>query len=154
MDSRTFQLYAIGSVKENSSNKDGVKHLEINEEYRDALDQLHTFSHVIVLWWADQNDTNGDRSIMSGIIPYSDDDLEVGIFATRSAMRPNPISTSVCEIQELNEEDGIIEIGDIDADVGTPILDLKPYIPVCDRVEDVLVPEWIPEEWNEWWLPE
>ena len=150
-----FDVYSIGYVKEYKfdSKCNGMKYLEIDEVYRPALEQLKEFSHLIVLWWADENDDMTSRDITKGILPYSDC-VEVGIFATRSPFRPNPIALTVCEILNIDEDKGTIEVGNIDANNGSPILDLKPYIPVCDRVQDVRVADWVPEDWREWWVPD
>jgi len=65
-----------------------------------------------------------------------------GVFATRAPVRPNLIATTLCKIQGIDE--GVIRIDRIDAFDGTPILDLKPYIPAADRAEsEVRVPDWV-----------
>jgi tRNA (Thr-GGU) A37 N-methylase len=56
---------------------------------------------------------------------------------------------TVCKISKLEEDKGIIDVPNIDAFDGTPILDLKGYFPVCDRVQDARIPEWT-EGWGEW----
>ena len=66
----------------------------------------------------------------------------MGIFATRSPVRPNPIALSTVEVTHINYEQGIIHIPYIDADHNTPVLDIKPYTPSLDRVENPRVPEW------------
>jgi tRNA (Thr-GGU) A37 N-methylase len=76
----------------------------------------------------------------------------LGVFACRSPVRPNPIGLTTAKILGINRDKGEVEIANIDAFDGTPVLDLKAYIPVCDRVENVRVPEWA-SDWPEW-LPE
>ncbi|MFL1674767.1 TrmO family methyltransferase [Paenibacillus dendritiformis] len=66
----------------------------------------------------------------------------LGIFATRSPYRPNPIGLSTARILAINEESGIIQLAYLDADEGSPVLDLKPYTPSLDRVEIPHVPDW------------
>ncbi len=61
-----------------------------------------------------------------------------GVFATRAPVRPNLIGLTLCRI--ISVKDGIVEIDSIDAYDGTPILDLKPYIPP-ESVPDAVVPE-------------
>ncbi len=70
------------------------------------------------------------------------------MFATRSEYRPNPIAMTTCTIRSVDEEAGVVHVGDIDAYDGTPVLDLKAYFPVCDRVEGVRVAEWA-ADWPE-----
>ena len=83
--------------------------------------------------------------------PYAEDKL-TGVFACRSEYRPNPIAVTVCPLVAVDEEAGRVEVADIDAVDGTPLLDLKPYIGVTDRVRDVGVPDWF-AGWPEW-VPE
>ena len=72
-----------------------------------------------------------------------------GVFATRAEYRPNPIGLTVVEILEINHESGIIKVKNIDAFDKTPIIDLKAYFPVCDRVQEAKIPSWI-TGWPEW----
>ncbi len=66
----------------------------------------------------------------------------MGVFSTRSPHRPNPIGLSVVAIDSVDEEGGIIHVSGVDLTDGTPILDLKPYIPY-DLVLDHQVPIWV-----------
>ncbi len=122
--------------------------LEIAEPYRPALKQLGHFSHIIVLWWANHHDNEEDRNIMQVRPPYAQDKL-TGIFATRAEYRPNPIGLTTCKIKAVDEVNGIVEIYNIDALDDTPIVDIKGYFPICDRVEEVRIPEWL-DGWGEW----
>jgi tRNA (Thr-GGU) A37 N-methylase len=76
----------------------------------------------------------------------------MGVFATRAEYRPNPIAMTICKLLEVKEAEGVVEIGDIDAIDGSPVLDLKSYYPVCDRVQEVHIPEWL-SDWPDW-MPE
>lgn len=140
----SYQIHPIGYVR--SAERRG--YLEILEPFRPALKQLDQFSHVIVLWWADQHDNEQSRSIMQWMPPYAEDKL-TGIFACRAEYRPNPIAITVCKMISVDEENGIVRLEYIDAYDGTPIVDLKAYFPVCDRVREAKVPEWI-SDWPEW----
>ena len=75
-----------------------------------------------------------------------------GVFATRAEYRPNPIAMTTCKMINVDEGMGFIEVVDIDAFDETPIVDLKAYFPVCDRVKEARIPEWL-FDWPEW-LPE
>ena len=140
---QTFHMTPIGYVR---SSENGF-HLEILEPFRPALKQLDHFSHVHVLWWADRHDDEESRRLMQTRPPYAEDKV-TGVFACRAEYRPNPIADTVCHILEVDEENGIIRTEYIDAYDGTPIVDLKAYYPVCDRVRDVQVPEWL-ADWPE-----
>ncbi len=77
----------------------------------------------------------------------------MGVFATRAEYRPNPIAVTVCKIMGIDQSEGRLVVGDIDAFDGTPVLDLKPYYPVCDRVEQATIPTWL-SDWPTWWPEE
>lgn len=139
MDDKTYQVRPIGAVR---ATEDGLFALEILEPYRPALQQLDKFSHVRVIWWADQCDTAEDRAVMQVEPPYAKGYV-VGVFACCSPARPNPIATTTCFVMGIDPAKGIVSIPWIDAFDGTPILDLKPYIPIADRVRDFYVPEWL-----------
>ena len=144
---KTYQIFSIGQVRR----ENGEIRLEIEKPYRPALLQLEHFSHVIAFWWAHHLDDEEHRNIMTCQPPYAEE-YESGMFATRSPIRPNPISISTCKLLEVDQENGIVRIADIDAMDETPLLDLKAYYPVCDRVKDAHIPEWL-SDWPEW-MPE
>jgi tRNA (Thr-GGU) A37 N-methylase len=72
-----------------------------------------------------------------------------GIFATRAPHRPNPITLTTCKILSVDETNGVVQVAEIDALDGSPVIDLKAYFPVCDRVQDVRIPDWL-AGWPEW----
>jgi tRNA-Thr(GGU) m(6)t(6)A37 methyltransferase TsaA len=131
--------------------RDPHVYLEICEPFKPALQQLDHFSHVIVFWWAHSHDNKKSRNIMQTNPPYAADKV-TGVFACRAEYRPNPIGMTVCKLKAVDEEKGIVYITDIDAYDGTPIVDLKAYFPVCDRVKEAYIPEWL-SDWPEW-MPE
>lgn len=124
--------------------------LEIETKYRAALEGLEGFSHIDVLWWSHFLDTAEQRSIVTCKQPYRKAPASVGIFATRSPLRPNPICLSVSEVTQVDAEQGLITLTYIDAEDGTPILDIKPYSPCIERVREVKTPEWN-RHWPQWY---
>jgi tRNA-Thr(GGU) m(6)t(6)A37 methyltransferase TsaA len=140
----TFQVRPIGYTREGN---EGFR-IELAEPFWSALKELNQFSHVQVLWWASQLDDEASRSLTQAELPYAKGVVS-GVFACRSPYRPNPILLTTCQIIRVDEEQGIVWVDYIDAMEGTPVLDLKPYIPVSDRVRDVRVPYWF-AEWPEW----
>jgi len=112
------------------------------EQYKAALKGLEGFSHVQVLWWFDGCDNDHDRSMLVAEKPYTKGPDELGTFATRSPMRPNPIAVTTAEIVAVDLEKGVLILNYIDALTGTPVLDIKPYTPSLDRVENPQVPSW------------
>jgi len=141
---KTYQIYPIGYVRRS---EDDV-HLEILAPFRAGLKQLDHFSHVMAFWWADQHDDDESRGMMQTRPPYAEDKV-TGVFACRAEYRPNPIAVTTCKILAVDEESGVVQVANIDAYDGTPILDLKAYFPVCDRVQEAHIPEWL-SYWPEW----
>ncbi len=74
----------------------------------------------------------------------------IGIFATRSPVRPNPIALSAVPVLGIDTAAGIIAVPYVDADDGTPVLDIKPYLPATERIRDVKVPAWS-AHWPQWY---
>lgn len=152
MKQEEFKIKSIGYVKvEGDDPKEASYSLIIKKLYRTALKQLDKFSHVMVFWWAHENDREEIRnqSEWSTTPPYGEDAPETGIFATRAEYRPNPIALTTSNILEVDEERGVVKIGGIDAFDGTPIIDLKAYFPICDRIRDCHIAPWL-IDWPEW----
>jgi tRNA-Thr(GGU) m(6)t(6)A37 methyltransferase TsaA len=120
--------------------------LEIKGKYIPGLKELDNFSHVIVLWLADKIE---NRNILQMYPPYSLNTL-TGVFASRAEYRPNPIAVTTCKILDINEQKGIISVANLDAVDGTPIIDLKPYMPSFDRVKEPEIPKRLSFLWPEW----
>jgi tRNA-Thr(GGU) m(6)t(6)A37 methyltransferase TsaA len=144
MNQSSFQMQPIGYIQRTGT---GI-FLNILEPFRPALTQLDHFSHMLVFWWADRHDNEKSRTIMQTEPPYAKGKL-TGVFATRAEYRPNPLAMTTCKLLEVDEEKGIVHIAEIDAYDGTAIVDLKAYFPVCDRVKDAHIPEWL-SDWPEW----
>ncbi len=142
---KKLNLEPIGTVINNK----GQFGLNIFKPYNTGLKELNHFSHVLVFWWASRCDNETDRSKTLTSLPYANN-KEAGVFACRSEYRPNPIAITMCPIIKLDENKGIVDLAFIDADNETPVLDLKPYIPVSDRIKSVKVAEWF-KDWPEWY---
>ena len=142
-----FQIQPIGSIQRES---DEIS-IQIDTVYRDALKGLDTFSHVVVYWWADQFDTPAQRAQLVTQLPYAEG-REVGVFACRSPLRPNLIMSTVCKILAIDASAGTVSIKDIDAFSNTPVIDLKAYFPIIERVQDAHISEYL-VDWPEW-LPD
>lgn len=133
-----FYVNPIGSVC-----VEGEKlFLKLDKPYIKGLQALEGFSHLNVLFWFNKNDKEAYRTVVEALSPYKGSPEIMGTFATRGPFRPNPIGLTTVDILMIDEEKGIIEIPFIDADDGSPILDLKPYTPSLDRIENPKVPDW------------
>ena len=146
MSGSSFQLQPIGRV---IVSEHGFA-IAIDEAYRDALTGLDGFSHVNVLWWCHLLDTPEYRAITIAEKPYRDGPERLGIFATRSPMRPNPLALSPVPVLDIEPERGLVRIPYLDAEPDSPVLDVKPYHPAVDRIREVGVPDWC-AGWPEWY---
>ncbi|TCL67318.1 tRNA-Thr(GGU) m(6)t(6)A37 methyltransferase TsaA [Hydrogenispora ethanolica] len=133
-----FQVKSIGRVRAGAAGM----FLEIDREYRPALKELDGFSHLNILWWFSGCDNERSRAVLEVPSPYRKAPAVMGVFATRSPERPNPLALSTAQLLRLDHTNGIIRIAYIDAADGSPVLDLKPYTPSLDRVAGPEVPEW------------
>ncbi len=98
--------------------------IEIFSKYVEGLKDLEGFSHVILLYHFHRSE--GYRLLVT---PFMDDELR-GLFATRAPKRPNPIGLSVVRLVEVAGNE--LHVENVDVLDGTPLLDLKPYIPDVD----------------------
>ena len=131
-----YYLVSLGQVKR----QEGKTLLVLKEKYAPGLVSLGDFSHAMVFYWFDRNDTPEKRSFLQGYRPGKKDPL-TGVFATRSAARPNLIAITTCRI--ISVTGNIVEVDRIDAFDDTPILDLKPYIPRNDSYPVAQIPVWV-----------
>jgi tRNA (adenine37-N6)-methyltransferase len=112
----------------------GHSRMDIFEPHRGCLDDLEGFSHVWVL--AHLHETTG----WDPAVPTFLDDRTHGTFATRSPRRPNAVGLSLAEIEEV--EDLAVVVTGLDLLSGTPVLDLKPYVPLFDMPADNVRAGW------------
>jgi len=139
--SSEIKLNPVGSIEV----EEGRFYLSIKKRYRKALKELEGFSHINIIWWGNQSDSPKRRDILVANKPYKNGPDTVGIFATRSEARPNPILITTTSVINIDLDKGIVELPWIDADKGTPIIDIKPYQPCSDRVKNVQLPDWCSE---------
>lgn len=133
-----FIATTVGHVRKP---EDNLIYIEILPKFWDAALQLDKFSHIIVLWWITGRDNPQDRSNLKNYPPKTTAEIS-GVFASRSPARPTPIGLSIVAIKEINEKTHRIIIDQIDARDETPVVDIKPYMPFSDRVDDVQIPKW------------
>lgn len=105
--------------------------IEIFPEYAEGLVDLEGFSHILVISHLHLIQTSPLK-----VKPFMDDS-EHGVFATRSPARPNPIGLSVLKLNKI--EGNRLQVENIDIVNGTPVLDIKPYVPQFDapKVEKI-----------------
>ncbi|MDP3062861.1 MAG: tRNA (N6-threonylcarbamoyladenosine(37)-N6)-methyltransferase TrmO [Chloroflexota bacterium] len=115
-----------------------VSEVVVDDAYAEALDGIEEFSHIIVIFYFHRS----EPPTALRIHPERRQELPlVGIFATRSPMRPNPIG--VTTVRLLERRGNVLRVQGLDAIDGTPVLDIKPHIPIADACEGARVPRWI-----------
>jgi tRNA-Thr(GGU) m(6)t(6)A37 methyltransferase TsaA len=130
-------LRAIGVVK-----KAGEQEAQIHvfPKFKDGLKGITDFSHIIVLYWAHLRTSEEERNTLQVYPKRHGVKTKVGVFACRSPTRPNPIGFCVVELMQKNGCD--MTVKGLDAFEGSPILDIKPYLPRADVIQDAYTPEW------------
>ena len=98
--------------------------VEIEPEYKEGLKDIDGFSHVVLLYHFHLS-----QGFSLKVKPFLDDNHH-GVFSTRAPRRPNPIGLSIVKL--IRVENNILRIENVDIIDGTPVLDIKPYVPVFD----------------------
>ena len=111
--------------------------VELLPEYAEGLQDLEGFSHIILIYHLHLS-----TSFSLKVKPFLDNQLR-GVFATRAPRRPNPIGLSVLRLIKI--EGNMLHVEDIDILDGTPLLDIKPYVPEFEVQEAVRI-GWLSEK--------
>ncbi len=112
----------------------------INEDLKEALSRIDEFSHIIVIYWMHKVPPS-QRSVIK-VHPRANPDLPlVGVFASRSPARPNPIGITTVKL--LERRDNVLKVIGLDAIDGTPVLDVKPDIPRNNSSTEATTPGWV-----------
>jgi tRNA (adenine37-N6)-methyltransferase len=107
----------------------GIKgEIHLNKKYKDGLKDLEGFSHIILIYYL-----HLAKGHLLTVKPFLDTEKR-GIFATRAPKRPNPIGISVVRLENIKGSK--LYISDVDIVDGTPLLDIKPYVPNFDKHND------------------
>jgi endonuclease-3 related protein len=116
-----------------------IAEIIIDSRLTEALDGLEGFSHIVVLYWMHQAAAG---RVPTKVHPMGKPEFPlVGLFVTRSPQRPNPIG--VTTVRLLQRRGNILVVQGLDAFDGTPVIDIKPYIPGYDSVAEAKVPQWL-----------
>jgi tRNA-Thr(GGU) m(6)t(6)A37 methyltransferase TsaA len=117
--------------------KNVVTKIVIDKTYAKGLDGIEDYSHIIVVYWMDQEKECHFKHHPQGRgdIPF------IGIFACRCPQRPNRIAISTVEL--VGRKRNSIIVKGLDIVNGTPILDIKPYTPQYDEVKNAKDPDWV-----------
>lgn len=105
--------------------------VEIFQEYSEGLKDLDGFSHIILIYYFHRV-----KKVSLQAKPFMDD-KEHGIFSIRGPNRPNPIGISIVRLEKI--VGNILYVMDLDIIDGTPLLDIKPYVPEFDTRKGVKI---------------
>jgi len=120
--------------------KGSVSEIVVFEEYADCLEGIEGFSHIMVLYWAHLVDD--EKRYAARVHPAGREDyLLVGVLATRSPARPNPICATTVEL--IERKGNVLRVRNLDALDGSPVVDIKFHHPSYDAPRDVEWPEWM-----------
>ncbi len=148
----SFSVRPIGYVHSAYTQTEDVAHthtgwtadtsqIHLFPRYAKGLGGLQGYSHIIVLFWV--------HKAKEWKMPKDHHKPpHVKLFATRMPVRPNPIGMSVVELLDFSTDTGQITVKGLDALDGTPVLDIKPYIPNFDNYSNACVPDWLKEHLN------
>ncbi|KLU15781.1 MULTISPECIES: tRNA (N6-threonylcarbamoyladenosine(37)-N6)-methyltransferase TrmO [Xenorhabdus] len=140
-----FQFTQIGTIHSPYKEKfaiprqpglveDGTGQLELLAPYNqvDAVRGLEQFSHLWIIFVFHQTMAGGWNPLVRP--PRLGGNAKMGVFATRSTFRPNPIGMSLVELKAIQCENNrvILELGSLDLVDGTPVIDIKPYLPFAE----------------------
>ena len=122
-----------------------VSDLIFDPRLEEALEGIEDYSHLLVLFWLSR--VPKGRGNLKKIHPKSREDLPlVGIFATRTQYRPNPIGLTLVKL--IWRKRNILRVRGLDAMHGTPVIDIKPIAPRQEFLEEPRVPKWYDQLWK------
>lgn len=126
--------------------EEGMAEIEIDPIWAGALVGIEDFSHIWIVWWLDRSPLQMPSESLR-IHPEGREEMPlVGIFATRSPRRPNPVAFTAVRL--LERSGTRLRVQGLDAWEGTPIIDIKPYLRRGDLIPDGTVPEWLEQLWH------
>jgi tRNA-Thr(GGU) m(6)t(6)A37 methyltransferase TsaA len=115
----------MGDVPHQGYKSEGLSQIEVFREFEEGLKDIEGFSHIIVIYWFHKS--QGYHLLVK--TPW-DDSLH-GLFTTRSPHRPCPLGLTVAKL--VARENNILKVKGLDAIDGSPLLDIKPYVPSVDE---------------------
>ena len=113
-----------------------------------ALEGIHAYSHLWITFvfhantQAQKRKQNAKGRVRLKIQPPKYD-RRVGVLSTRSPHRPNPIGQTVVRLESVDLQNGLLHLSGIDFVDGTPVLDVKPYVPLYDSIPTATIPDWV-----------
>jgi len=143
MSEKRIILKPIGFVRTEAvgdevKDKTRISQIVLHSELAEALDGIEDFSHLFVLFWLHEISDEQRKTLK--VHPRGRRDLPLlGVFATRTMFRPNPVGLTLVELVKV--EGNVLTVRGLEAFDGTPVLDIKPFDP-WDIAETARVPKW------------
>lgn len=134
--SKKGKLAFIGTVESAGE----ISKVKIFSEFCAGLQNLDDFSHIIILYWCHLRDKEDERRVLRVTPRRHLHNSQVGVFASRSPTRPNPIALCVTQLVEI--QNCTLSVRGLDAFESSPIIDIKPYIPRADSIPNAKAPRW------------
>lgn len=131
------ELHFIGVVEKAGEKEANIR---IFPEFCTGIKHIENYSHLIILYWIHLRDNKEERRTLLVFPRRHAVNVETGVFASRSPSRPNPIG--LCVVELLKIEECVLTVKELDAVEGSPIVDIKPYIPTADSIPNARVAEW------------
>jgi len=123
--------YHAGQVPYQGCGREEIGEVEVFEQFAEGLKDIEGFSHIVLIYWLHKS---RGYSLMVRT-PW--DTMPHGLFTTRSPNRPCPLGLSVVRL--VARKGNTLKVKDLDAIDGTPLLDIKPYVPTVDEKSDIKV---------------
>jgi len=139
-----IKFKAIGTVhneikeRAHRDTRDIISEIVLDSNLTEGLDDIEDFSHLVIIYFMHKS----RKPFPMKVHPrYRMDLTPVGVFASRSPDRPNPLGKTIVKL--LERKKNVLKVQGLDAMDGTPVIDIKPYIPEIDSVKDARVPRWM-----------
>jgi len=139
--SGSIEIKPIGIIHSNYKKKEDIPiqprfsksigEIEVFKEFEDGLKDIEGFSHITVLFHFHKS----KKELLHGK-PFLDKEIH-GVFAIRHPDRPNHIGISTLKL--IRRKDNILEVSGLDILDGTPLIDIKPYVPLFDKIKNVKI---------------
>ena len=136
----TVELRFIGVVEKTGEQEARIR---IFKQYCAGLKGVEEYSHLIILYWFHLRDNEKERQTLLVVPRRHSLCVEKGVFACRSPSRPNPLG--LCVVRLLKAEECILTVEGLDTLEGSPVIDIKPYLPRADLFQNARAPAWAEE---------
>src|SRR4030066_1879893 len=139
-----IKFKAIGTVRneikkrDRHDTKDIISEIILDPDLAEGLDDIEDFSHLIIIFFMHKSRLPFPLKVRPR---FRVEPTPVGVFASRSPDRPNPLGKTTVRLLERRKN--VLKVQGLDAMDGTPVIDIKPYIPGIDAVENARVPPWM-----------